>query len=66
MNCKYPDIHVQLSSRDGNAFAVIGAVAKAMRAAGISQEEISAFEEEAMSGDYNHLLQTAMATVDVS
>jgi len=65
MNIKHPEVTVQLCGTDGNAFAIIGAVAKAMRRAGLPQENISQFQAEAMSGDYDHLLQTAMKTVSV-
>jgi hypothetical protein len=63
---KYPQIKVQLTGGDGNAFAVMGAVTRAMRRAGISSEERDAFRAEAMSGDYDNLLATAMKWVDVS
>lgn len=72
---KYPEIEVQLSGIDGNAFAIIGAVSKALRrglivdggyTAGQIADEVRHFTEEAMSGDYDHLLQTCMAWVDVS
>lgn len=62
---KYPDVHVQLTGRDGNAFAVMGAVAKALRQAGYG-DQADAYIEESMSGDYDHLLATAMKWVDVS
>ena len=62
---KFPEIEVQLSGEDGNAFSIMGRVASAMRRGGVTQEEIDAFHEEAMSGDYDHLLQTAMKTVTV-
>lgn len=62
---KYPEIEVQLSGRDGNAFMIIGRVAKELRQAGVSAEEIKEFQDEATSGDYDHVLQTAMAWVDV-
>jgi hypothetical protein len=61
---KYPDVSVQLTGEDGNAFAIIGAVAKALRRAGHA-DAVPEFQAEAMSGDYDHLLQTAMAYVDV-
>lgn len=61
---KYPDIHVKLTGRDGNAFAILGAVKRAMREAGISREEQEAFTTEATSGDYDNLLNTAMCWVD--
>ena len=57
---------VQLTGRDGNAFAVIGACAKALRDAGNDVEVIAAFHAEATSGDYDHVLQTAMAYCDVA
>ena len=60
------NVKVRLSGTDGNAFAIIGKVSKAMRKAKIENEIIQAFQHEAMSGDYNHLLQTCMKYVDVS
>lgn len=61
---RYPEIHVQLSGEDGNAFMMMGLVANALRAAKVSQDEINEFYTEARRGDYNHLLQTVMAWVD--
>jgi hypothetical protein len=61
---RHPDICVQLSGQDGNAFAVLGRTAAALRAAGVPQEGIDTFFAEATSGDYDHLLQTTMAWVD--
>lgn len=66
MEPKYPQIQVRLTGTDGNAFAIIGAVTKALRRAGVSQEEIKQFGEEAMAGDYDNVLQTCMKWVDVS
>lgn len=63
---RYPDIHVQLTGRDGNAFGVIGAVSEALRRDGVSREEINLFADEAMSGDYDNLLRTAQQWVSVS
>lgn len=56
---------VELIGRDGNAFAIIGAVRQALRRAGNSTEIVEAFTEEATSGDYDHVLATAMAYADV-
>ena len=73
MDVKYPEIDVQLTGGDGNAFAIIGAVTKALRRARtadgqriVSQEEIAEFQREATSGDYDNVLATAMRWVDVS
>ena len=60
------DIDVQLSGEDGNAFSIIGTVRRALKRAGATNEELAEFSEEAMSGDYDHLLQTARAWVNVS
>lgn len=49
---------------DGNAFAVIGNAARMLRKAGASTEYVDAFRREAMSGDYDHVLQTAIAYLD--
>ena len=63
---KYPDVEVQLSGEDGNAFAILGRVRSALRRAGVDKTEIEAFTTEATSGDYNHVLQTCMSWVDVA
>jgi hypothetical protein len=63
---KYPDINVQLTGEDGNAFFIIGRTTKALKRADVSSEEIQEFRDEAMSGDYDHLLRTCMEWVNVS
>jgi hypothetical protein len=63
---KYPEIEVQLTGQDGNAYAIMGAVQKALRKAEVPKEQIDEYLKESMSGDYNHLLRTAMAWVSVS
>lgn len=63
---KFPDIEVQLTGTDGNAFAILGKVTGAMRRARVPKETIEEFQAEAMSGDYNKLLATCMEWVDVS
>ena len=63
---KYPDVHVRLTGRDGNAFAVLGAVSQALQRAGIPKAERDAFFAEATAGDYDHLLATVQRWVDAS
>jgi hypothetical protein len=63
---KYPEIKVTLTGTDGNAFAIMGAVQKALRKAGVPQTELDAYYIESTSGDYDELLQTAMRWVSVS
>lgn len=58
-------IKVRLVGNDGNAFAILGAVQREMRRAGVEADIISQYMEEAMSGDYNHLLATTMEYVEV-
>ena len=63
---KYPEITVKLVGTDGNAFAIIANVRHALRQHNVSRDEIESFVDEAMSGDYDHLLQTCMKWVDVT
>lgn len=65
MNVKFPDVVVKLLGQDGNAFAILGNVQRALRRAKVPKEEIDAYVEEATAGDYDHLLQVTMATVSV-
>lgn len=62
---KHPEIEVELTGRDGNAFAIMGAVQRAMRQARLDSSEIDDYRNEAMSGDYDHLLVTTMKWVTV-
>ncbi len=66
MNPKHPEIIVTLTNHNGNAFSVLGRCRQAATAAGLDEEEIATFMTEAMAGDYDHLLQTAMRWFDVS
>lgn len=65
MEPKYPNITVELSEQDGNAFAILGRVIKAMIRGGVSDEEREKFNSEAMLDDYDHLIQTCMKWVNV-
>lgn len=65
MNVKYPTVEVQLTGMDGNAFAIIGAIYKALHRSGVPIKEIKAVTDDMMSGDYDHLLRVAMETVKV-
>lgn len=59
------DVEVQLTGQDGNAFMIMGLVQRALRDAGATPEQVKEYQEESMSGDYDHLLQTAMRWVHV-
>ena len=66
MTAIYPEVEVELVGQDGNAFAILGAVSKALKRADIPQDKIDECMTEMKSGDYDHLLQTAMKWVNVS
>lgn len=63
MNPKFPHINVKLVGEDGNAFAIMGRVTRAMRKGGCTDADIDAFRKQATSGDYDNLLRTVMETV---
>ena len=64
-NVRFPDITVELTGTDGNAFAVLGKVQRELRHGGATPEQVAEFHAEATSGDYDHLLQTVMRWVQV-
>lgn len=57
---KLPKVPCPLVGEDGNAFAILGRFRKAAREAGWPQEAIQKVLDDAMSSDYNHLLQVVM------
>lgn len=62
---KYPEVEVSLTGNDGNAFAIMGRVSRALREAGHG-DDVDAYTNESMSGDYDNLLRVAAAYVAVS
>jgi len=56
---KYPDVVVELTDQNSNAFHILGLCKVSAQKAGLSQAEIEAFFCEATSGDYSKLIQTA-------
>ena len=65
MAVKFPKVRVKLLGEDGNAFAIMGRVTRAMRRAGVPQADIDEYVRSATSGDYTKLLRVTMATVQV-
>lgn len=63
---KFPQVEVQLSGEDGNAFTIIAKVRAALREALVAPDEINRFQLEAIgSRSYDELLQYVMRTVTV-
>ena len=65
MKPKYPKVKVKLTGEDGNAFAIMGKIIKALRNADVPEDEIEQYITDSQSGDYDNLLRTAMKWVDV-
>lgn len=49
---------------DGNAYAVMGYVKRAMIQEGASKEDIQSYLDDAMSSDYSHLIAVSADMVD--
>ena len=60
-----PKPKVKLIGTDGNAFAIMGRVKEALRAAGAPRPVVDAYLERSMSGNYDNLLCTACEYVEV-
>lgn len=53
-------IEFDLVGQDGNPIALVGAWTRAARRQGWSDEDIEAVRAEALSSDYDHVIQTIM------
>jgi hypothetical protein len=62
----YPQVSVNLLGEDGNAFVIISRVRRAMKDNRLPESAIENYTREAMSGDYDVVLQATMKYVDVS
>ena len=64
-NIKFPSVRVRMIGEDGNAFAIMGRVQRAMRKGGCTSDELNEFINDATSGDYDHLLSVVRKTVTI-
>ena len=63
---RYPQVEVQLVGEDGNAFAILGRVKKAMLRAGLTNDQVQEYYDEATSGNYDNLLRVTQRYVGVN
>lgn len=49
---------------NGNAYAIMGYVMQAMRECGKTPVEVKAYQDKAMSGDYNSLIVVSMDVIE--
>lgn len=63
---KYDQVHVgvDLAGQGGNAFAVMASVISGLKSIHVPKDQIDEFKKEAMSGDYEHLLNVCSNWVD--
>lgn len=61
MTTKYPQIKVKLVSHDSSALSIVMRCCEAGRRAGLSSQELGEFRSEALSGDYENVISTALS-----
>jgi hypothetical protein len=61
-----PMYDIEVTPMDGNAYSIMGAVSKAIRRAGATDEQIKEYQEKSRSGDYDNLIRVAMQYVNIS
>lgn len=61
----FPEAKVALSGQDGSTPAIIARVSRALRRAGATGTQLEVFRAEALSGDYDHMIQTCMRWAEV-
>jgi len=64
MERNYEKPTVTLEEENGNAFAIVGRVSRALTMAGASRGTVQQYQVEAMSGDYTYLLQVTAQYVN--
>lgn len=57
-------VKMELVGLDGNAFSILGAFQKEARTQGWDSSSIKSVIDEAMSGNYDHLLRTIVSNVE--
>lgn len=59
-----PKVRCRLVGEDGNAFSILGRWLAEAKRAGWPKEEINKIVNEAMAGDYNHLLNVISSNTE--
>lgn len=54
-------VRMNIVGRNGNAFGLLGAFAKNARQQGWTEQAIAAVQDEAMKGNYDHVLKTLIS-----
>lgn len=62
---RFPKAVITADLFGDNAFAILGAASRALRKAGATKEDIDLYRKQAMSGDYEHLMQVTLKWVNV-
>ena len=64
----WPDlvIMVERGGSSGNAFGIIGQASRVLRAARVPEETILEYHQDAMSSDYDHLIEATDRYVTIS
>lgn len=62
----YIPLEVHLAGPDGNAFCILGNAQRLLKQAGYNKQEIDEVIKEAMSSDYDHLLETIGKVLDLT
>ena len=58
-------VKCQLTGEDGNVFAVMGRVQRALTRAGVSKEAIAQYVKDATSGNYDNALAESIRHLDL-
>lgn len=63
MTARYPQIRINCDDVVGHALNVVAAVSRSLQKARVPLAEIEEYQNEALSGDYNKVLQASMGMV---
>lgn len=63
---KYPNIEVQLTGESDHPISIVMRTKGELRRGHIDENSIAEYQKEALSGDYDHVIQTTMHWVTVS
>lgn len=63
IECRYPHIKIDCDTVDGNALGIVSKVSEALKEAGVSEEEVSEYQQDALAGDYDRTLQASLRMV---
>lgn len=66
INCMFPEVSIEVSKPEGNAYCIIAIICNKLQQIGWNEEQINQVKNDLMKGGYIHLLHVAKKYITIT